>query len=374
MAIKGVDKALKDVNREFNNQKKRIGGEVDKLAKGVFLALSNVPQKVAAKPPKNPQFAGNRNYKPSGTPMKAFVPRKDGGTDESASIWEYYQKLLKERADISNRQKAGEKRRIAGQQARFEAQRQKLVDRVKKLEARMSDQFQRDVQTVANTPKRSPKWKNAKRRMRQANNRLIDAHKNVRRSLMDLNKHYQGVNRGYAQRRKKPPRRFVFVHRLTSGGQSVRGAAIPNKAETFRVAGFPVPKSWGASGKYFLRHSWRTSKNTSGMGSAIGSALVWIKPEKKEFEDNERVLRQLEEGGSHMGGPRYEGYTVVFKQVGRFTHVTFVKKKYWTKKTVTVKPRHFVKNTLDRIKKKLHDTNYNAMQNSDWRSIGQTIS
>ncbi|MBR6435599.1 MAG: hypothetical protein IKS45_03755 [Thermoguttaceae bacterium] len=361
MSVKGVNKAVANLRRQFERVKKETYKNIDQLAKGVFLALSNSPQKVTAKrPTKGGAFSGNRNYKPSSEQFKAFVPIAQGGTDNSQTVQDYIKKLKKEKAGLTTRQAEGEARRKRNQQIRLDGRRLGLKYRIENLEKRLSKQFEKDAKAVANNPVGTYAWKRAKGRMKRTSARLQDALKRAKTNLQKLEQHHKEINKGYAKRRVKPPRRFKFVSRI--GG--IRGTDNPQFAEVFRVAGFPNPKSWGAGGEFFLREHWRTTNQP-------GKTVVSISPGKKEFNDTQRFLRQLEDGGSAMGGPLYEGYTVYFKQVGRFTHVTFQRKRKSSKKSVAIKGRHFAQKTVERIKKTLSQKTINKLAWKQWREMGR---
>lgn len=361
MSVKGVERTIANIRRQMEKFKKETAKNTDQLAKGVYLALSNQAQKVTQKrPTKGGAFSGNRNYKPSDAPFKALVPLAQGGTDDSQTVQDYIKKLKKEKAGLTTRQAQGEARRMYEQRIRLEGRKLGLSHRIAKLEQRLAKQFEKDAQTVANNPAGTYAWKRAKVRMKRSTARIQEALRRAKKTLQDLEKRHREINRGYAKRRAKPPRRFKFVNRI--GGH--RGTDNPQFAEIFRVGGGLNPKSWGAGGEFFLRQHWRTTSE------GLGKTVISIAPGKKDFNDNQQFLRQLEEGGSAMGGPLYEGYSVIFKQVGRFTHVTFQRKRKDGKQSVRIKGRHFVQKTVGRIKNKLSNQNLNALSPAQWRALG----
>ena len=357
-------KTVDSLRRQFKKRKDATDKNVDALAKGVFLALSNIPKKTTAKPPtRGGKFGGNSNYRPSSTPLYTFIPLPEGGTDKFGPIQEYIKILKRQRADITTRQKTGENQRLANQQKRKMARINEIRARIGKLENKLAKQFENDAQTVVNAPAGTYKWKKAKVRMQRSSARLEDSMRKAKKSLAALDKHHHAVTMGYKKRRRKPPKKFVFMSRVAG----VRGTPDPQFNEIYRVGGKDKPKSW-EGGNYFMRRRWRTIKGLP--GRTILSIDSW----KKQVNDNQYFLWQLEEGGSHMGGPVYEGYYVYFKQVGRFTHVTFRKKKFESKngrQTVRVKPFHFVSKTLQRVRAALETHNLATMSNSQWRDIGR---
>lgn len=360
--VKKVDTALKNVKREFSKVKSSINKKADDLAKGVWIALSNANVKSEAKPPsRGGEFHGNRNYYPSTQPLTAFVPLAQGGYDDSETVKDFVKKLKKERTTLTKKQIRDAGSRLATQMRRRSAKAEAFAKQVKRTEKRMELQFKRDARTVAQAKPGTVKWKNAKERMNSASSRLKKSLDKARRRIIALDQHHAAINSKIAKR-QKPPKRFQFHAYQVNELGHIKGTAMPDFNEVFRVAGYPKPKSRNVRGSYYMRRRWTNRP------IAPGKSMVRIGPENLQYGDD-RFLKMLEEGGSAMGGPRYEGYNVHFKTVGRFVHVTFTKRFYKGRKGITVKPRHFVKTVLDKVKQRLN--NNKNLQWSDWRAIGR---
>lgn len=360
--VKNVDAALKNVRREFSKVRSSVNKKADDLAKGVWMALSNANVKSEAKPPsRGGEFHGNRNYYPSSQPLTAFVPQAQGGYDDSETVKDFVKKLKKERTTLTKKQIRDAGSRLATQMRRRAAKAESFAAQVKRTEKRMELQFKRDARMVAQANPGTAKWRRAKERMNSASARLRKSLDNAKQRLIALDQHHAAINKKIAKR-QKPPKRFHFHAYQVNDLGHVKGTAMPDFNEVFRVAGYPKPKSRNVRSNYYMRRKW-TNRPV-----APGKSLVRIGPMNLEYGDD-RFLKQLEEGGSAMGGPRYEGYNVHFKTVGRFVHVTFTKRIYKGRKAVQIRPRHFVKAVLDRVKQRLNSGQH--LQWSDWRAIGR---
>lgn len=360
--VRHVDAALKNVRREFSKVRSSVNKKADDLAKGVWMALSNANVKSEAKPPsRGGEFHGNRNYYPSSEPLTAFVPQAQGGYDNSETVKEFVKKLKRERTTLTKKQIRDAGSRLASQMRRRSAAAESFAAQVKRTERRMELQFKRDVRTVAQSKPGTVKWRRAKERMNSASTRLRRSLDSAKKRLYALDQHHIAINKKIAKR-QKPPKRFqLHAYQVNDLGH-IKGTATPDFNEVFRVAGYPKPKSRNVRGNYYMRRKWTNRP------IAPGKSMVRIGPENLQYGDD-RFLKMLEEGGSAMGGPRYEGYNVHFKTVGRFVHVTFTKRFYKGRKGITIKPRHFVQTVLDKVKQRLNSGN--ALQWSDWRAIGR---
>lgn len=131
-----------------------------------------------------------------------------------------------------------------------------------------------------------------------------------------------------------------------------------------------LPYSWGAKGQknlasYYMRKQWRyTAKQLA--------AEVRISPAVFRGEDNnERVLKLIDEGGIGKGSRTLKGFEIIFtsRQKGR-QNIGIKKVYYDTPKTVRLKGYNIKRKVLGRANRILKRLAPSKILPSQWRQIG----
>ncbi|MBQ3349732.1 MAG: hypothetical protein IJG38_04985 [Thermoguttaceae bacterium] len=130
-----------------------------------------------------------------------------------------------------------------------------------------------------------------------------------------------------------------------------------------------LPYSWRGDGlaNYYLREQWR---------SAIqgGEAEVRISPAVFKGENNnERVLRLLNLGGSTTGSRKLEGFTLYFwhnKATGK-TDVGIRKNYSKTKPHIRMKGYNLKRQVLTRVNRALQNAKPSEISKQQWRQLGK---
>ena len=170
---------------------------------------------------------------------------------------------------------------------------------------------------------------------------------------------------GKTRRRKVRP--FVTMRMYN---QRKEGVLYPSELWRIGSKG-QLPYSWGAKGKgnpadYYLRKNWRSKAN--GL-----EAEVRISPTQLDGdENNERVLKMLDEGGTFKGARKMLGFRLFFRYNKAVQRTEVGIRQYHSRerRTVTIKGYHFKEKTLARINRTLKKIAPSKIDNQQWRRLG----